>query len=598
MKRPDRSVAAAMMSLAVGLAAPAFGQATDADGYADGYQSGAYGRVRAADGGATIVRAEGDAEDSDRATVNAPLFPGDTVRTDRDQRVEAQLASGTLVRIDRDAEVVFQSLPNPGAKYRDNSVVALNAGVLRLTLRAADEGEFRVDTPNASIYLLGDGEFRIDANDRRGTAVTSIRGVAEVVAGDASVLVRGGMRTTASAGSPPGTPTSQSAFSSDGFDRWCDARDDTYRVRDHDTARDADQRQNVPEEVRPYYQELSLQGNWTEVPDYGVVWYPTSMSTGWRPYVDGSWSYGPGGYFWVADEPWGWAPYHYGNWQWLPAHGWCWVPGRVFAGAWVSWSWGSSYVGWAPLDFWGRPGWHGGHVYNGYYDPDCWTFVNYRHLHSGSVRRYAVPIASVRDDLGRATVVARAPRIAPRRLAESAEWRERALQSVADDHSAHMRPIDADHRPALRLSDVQNHSMRRPSAPAQPVRRGTEPSTAPSIERRTIEPRPRRILEDPRSDTGHGSQPEAENGVRDLYQRMARPRETRGQDTPAPGYQAPTNGTRPSREAPERARPDVARPPPRAEAPRAQPPRPQAQRAVPPRDRGQPQARPRHGDRH
>ena len=580
----------AAMTLALGLSTPVLAQADDPNGYGDGYQSGAYGRVRSADGGATILRADAESGESDSAGVNAPLFPGDTVRTNGSQRVEIQLAGGTIVRIDRASGVIFQSLPNPSAKYRDNTVLALNEGTLRITSRLGEKDEFRVDTPAASVYILGEGEFRIESDDRGVTQVASLRGVVEVVGNEASVLVRGGMQTAAVAGSVPETPSAYTAFSSDGFDRWCDARNDFYRVQDR-YAGTSDPSVTVPDEVRPYQAELSIHGSWTIDNTYGSIWYPTGVAVGWRPYTDGYWSYGPGGYFWVSYEPWGWAPYHYGNWQWTGRRGWGWVPGPVFAGAWVSWSWGAAYVGWAPLDYWGRPGWIGGPYYGGYYDPGCWTFVNYKNINERHIPRYAVPIDTVRDDLRHATVVARGPRVDPRRIAESPAWRERARREVANDRSAHMSPANTDRLPDRRLGEVQDQLRRRPSqgvpvgrAPRSAPFAGTPRDTggAPSTDRRTTSPRSRRILDDPRAGSPASVRPETRDDVRDLYQRMSRPRETRGQEATAPRNTAPPNRTQQSRvEAPRYHAPRDQTP--RYQAPRDQTPRYQAPRDQTPR---------------
>jgi hypothetical protein len=584
------------LSVILGLSLPAAAQTESPEGYGDGYTSGAYGRVRAADGGATIVRADSERGEPDAASVNAPLFPGDALRTNGSQRVEVQLAGGTLVRVDRTSDLTFQSLPNPSAKYHDNTVLALNAGTVSVASRLGEKEEFRIDTRGASIYLLGEGEFRIESDDRGVTQVASRRGVAEVVGNDASVLVRGGMRTAAVAGSTPETPRAYSAYSSDGFDRWCDARDDSYRVQDRYASND-DPHPTVPDEVRPYQTELSQYGNWTVDPDYGSVWYPYGVASSWRPYSSGYWSYGPGGYFWVSTEPWGWAPYHYGNWQWT-VHGWCWVPGHVFAGAWVSWSWGSAYVGWAPLDYWGRPGCGGGAYYAGYYDPGSWTFVGYQNIGARNVQRYAVPIGTVRDDLGRATVVARGPRVDPRRVAQSPVWRERALRQVSEDRAAHMLPSQAGRTPARKLMDVQDQLLRRPSLPAPALRSTKDAAVAPSVERRTPTTRSRRIFDDPRTGAGPSIQPETRDDVRDLYQRMSRPRETRGQDVLERGG-PPSYGPQPSRADRLRAEP------PRADAPRAQvhapsapPPRAQPPRAPAPRPQAAPREKPKHGDKH
>jgi hypothetical protein len=611
---------AAALAAVLALGAPAHGQAADENGYGDGYQSGAYGRVRSADAGGTIVRADTESAESENASVNAPLFPGDTLRTDGNQRVEVQLAGGSTVRLDHGGEVVFQSLPTASAKFQDNTVLALNAGVMRITSRLhdRDKEDFRIDTRDASVYLLGEGEFRIVTDDRGGTRVASLRGVAEVVGNEASVLVRGGMITSVVAGSTPDQPRAYSAMASDGFDRWCASRDDAERVHDSYAAQ-GNEPKDVPDEVRPYYGELSTQGRFETDPEYGTVWYPTGVSYDWRPYYDGSWSYGPGGYFWVSNEPWGWAPYHYGNWQWSSSHRWCWVPGPVFAGAWVSWSWGSFSVGWAPLDFWGRPGWIGGPLYDGYYDPGCWTFVNYSHIHDHNVGRVAVPIDTVRTDIRHATVVTRAPRVDPRRIAASPEWRDRAIRQVVSDRSARMSPIQVGRRPERTLSDVQTHLTRRPAqqtSPSERVRRDTIGST-PSVDPRAGTPRPRRIFEDPRAGARPSVRPETRDDVRDLYQRMSRPRETRGQDATAPRIDASPSRTQridaprgsrqddsrvaPRREAPSAPRQEAPRAQPRREAPvapRQEAPRAQAPRAQAPRPQAAPRPKESHGDKH
>ena len=51
----------------------------------------------------------------------------------------------------------------------------------------------------------------------------------------------------------------------------------------------------------------------------------------------------------MSRDPWGGDPYHYGTWVSLSGYGWAWVPGTVWAPAWVTWSYSDRYVGWAPL---------------------------------------------------------------------------------------------------------------------------------------------------------------------------------------------------------------------------------------------------------
>ena len=95
--------------------------------------------------------------------------------------------------------------------------------------------------------------------------------------------------------------------------------------------------------------ELSWNGEWIQTPEYGTVWRPRRVSDDWQPYVYGRWVWTQAGWAWASDEPFGWAVYHYGRWSWSPAFGWMWVPGRVWAPAWVSWRWSDGYAAWCPL---------------------------------------------------------------------------------------------------------------------------------------------------------------------------------------------------------------------------------------------------------
>lgn len=136
--------------------------------------------------------------------------------------------------------------------------------------------------------------------------------------------------------------------------------------------------------VEEFQEKLSPYGTWTSLPTYGLVWQPTGMAAGWRPYLWGQWVWTRWGWTWVSDEPWGWGPYHYG--RWVHHNGWYWVPGRVWGPAWVSWRWGGGVAGWCPL------GW-GGVAFD--FGP-AWVFVDSRHF-LDPVRQHAVPHDGARD---------------------------------------------------------------------------------------------------------------------------------------------------------------------------------------------------------
>ena len=139
-----------------------------------------------------------------------------------------------------------------------------------------------------------------------------------------------------------------------------------------------------------FHDSLAPYGDWMQMSPYGWVWAPRAVRTDWRPYLDGHWVYTDYEWTWVSDEDWGWAPYHYGRWALDHRHGWVWVPGTVWAPAWVSWRWGDGYAGWAPLppevDITVGPANYG-------IDPLAYTFVEARYITEPVLVRRCLPPA-------------------------------------------------------------------------------------------------------------------------------------------------------------------------------------------------------------
>src|SRR5512141_2323419 len=100
-----------------------------------------------------------------------------------------------------------------------------------------------------------------------------------------------------------------------------------------------------------FYDELEPYGRWVDCNygGYGDCWVPSRVSRGWQPYSNGEWVYTEYGWTWVSYDEWGDDPYHYGTWVSTNRYGWAWIPGTVWAPAWVTWSYSDNYVGWAPL---------------------------------------------------------------------------------------------------------------------------------------------------------------------------------------------------------------------------------------------------------
>lgn len=142
------------------------------------------------------------------------------------------------------------------------------------------------------------------------------------------------------------------------------------------------QAQDVTVSYQSFYDELSPYGQWVYDPDYGNVWVPNEDAD-FRPYYSrGRWVMTDYGNTWVSDDPWGWACYHYGRWTYNPYYGWIWIPGYEWAPAWVSWRWGGSYCGWAPMG----PGINVGMSWG---CPDSWwVFIGPQYLYRTNYYNY------------------------------------------------------------------------------------------------------------------------------------------------------------------------------------------------------------------
>ncbi|HXR08352.1 MAG TPA: DUF6600 domain-containing protein [Candidatus Acidoferrum sp.] len=101
-----------------------------------------------------------------------------------------------------------------------------------------------------------------------------------------------------------------------------------------------------------FYDSLAPYGNWVPTAD-GWGWQPmvATVNADWRPYCDrGQWVLTDDGWYWQSDYSWGWGPFHYGRWRHGGGLGWVWIPGNVWAPAWVAWrNTTDGFAGWAAL---------------------------------------------------------------------------------------------------------------------------------------------------------------------------------------------------------------------------------------------------------
>jgi hypothetical protein len=148
-----------------------------------------------------------------------------------------------------------------------------------------------------------------------------------------------------------------------------------------------------PSALTDFREPLQNYGTWTEDPTYGTIWVPDSAQVGadFAPYqTSGHWATDDNGeWMWVSDYEWGYIPFHYGRWVWVGSR-WGWIPGRVYAPAWVTWRVGDDgYLGWAPLP--PTYYWSGGYAVGLWTVPyAAYCFVPTSYVFYGNVSTYVV----------------------------------------------------------------------------------------------------------------------------------------------------------------------------------------------------------------
>ncbi|MCU0938951.1 MAG: hypothetical protein MUC86_07345 [Burkholderiaceae bacterium] len=316
------------------------------------------------------------------ATLNWPITSGYRLTTGPVGRAEIRIGSLTL-RADGDTEIDFNRIDD------DLIQIVVQSGSLALRARNREIlPEIDIVTPRERIVLDDVGRYRIDVDPAAGvTAVTTWVGDARVATGRSTFAVRSGQRGEFGNAPPPGFVLVQPA--ADTFDDWVASRD-----RRDDTL--ASTRYVSPETTG--VEVLDQYGTWRTVPEYGTVWYPAAVPSGWAPYRFGRWVYvSPWGWTWIDDAPWGFAPFHYGRWA-LVGSGWAWVPGAwvarpIYAPALVGWygapgasvTVGFGSVGWFPL----AP--YEPYIPSYYYNRRYITGVNIGHVGNIDYRRIAPP---------------------------------------------------------------------------------------------------------------------------------------------------------------------------------------------------------------
>jgi hypothetical protein len=257
------------------------------------------------------------------ATVNTPVVNGDHISTGQNARAEIQLDHANILRLSD------QSTANVVTMSRTQMQLQIGQGLANYEVFKNNEANVEIDTPNVAIRpQMGEGSYRILVNSDGETIVDVRKGSAEISTPQGSTRVERDQRITVQGNADNAQYQVSGAPGKDDWDRWNGDRDRTIEGA------------QSWQHTNPYYtgtQDLDQNGQWTNVPDYGSVWFPQEGS-GWAPYRDGRWVYEPYyGWTWVSYEPWGWAPYHYGRW-FVYGGNWGWWPGPVYGGYYPVWA--------------------------------------------------------------------------------------------------------------------------------------------------------------------------------------------------------------------------------------------------------------------
>ena len=317
-----------------------------------------------------VVLREGSTE-PEQGVLNLPVGPGDTIRTSGDRRCEIQFDTGTIVRLDFSTEARIETILARSLSSADEmSVLTLSRGRVYVMYKQYDRKEmFQILTPNAAVKMKHNSVALISAASD-GTTETQVKyGRAQVLFGPAEKrlddrTVKKGERLIVLADHQFELAA---AIEDTAFELWNKEINAHFDALHEGLTAIPKPIQKLPPAVFYFAQfHASHYGEWLWDDFYGYVWRPFidngAYPWGWSPYIAGRWSYSGGQMFWVPEEPWGWVPYHLGIWQWDKKHGWVWLPGSMFAPAWVTWDFYFGYACWRP---WSLFDWM-------YYDEYAW----------------------------------------------------------------------------------------------------------------------------------------------------------------------------------------------------------------------------------
>ena len=331
--------------------------------------------------------------------LNFPVIPGDVIIT-HDRPCEIQFDSGTVVRLDVNSRLKVETvLAQTLSSEEKLSSLFLEKGRMYLMYAAYNSWEiFQLVTPTAALKMKNHTVLVVSQDELASTRIAVCQGSAKVLFGPdeknlKAQTIKKGENVIIGL-----TPEIQrvTAFSEfEGFLAWNEKVNQKFVDLHKGITPIPKPVQKLPQAVFYFAQYYGNQyGEWLWDDLYGYVWRPFYNDIypwgNWSPYVYGRWSLVNGNLFWVPEEPWGWVPYHLGIWQWDKKIGWVWIPGSVFAPAWVDWYFYYGFFSWTPwtlndMLFYGYYGMNPGDYYwNSYWNN--WSTGSY--FSGDEIKRY------------------------------------------------------------------------------------------------------------------------------------------------------------------------------------------------------------------
>ena len=290
--------------------------------------------VRLSDVQGAVQVSGGDAAFS-QAQLNMPVVEGMKLVAAADGRAEIQFEDGSVTRITPNSSITLTQL----SRKADGSAVTVISADSGLSYYELNEraSQYTVRVGQDSVVPVDGSIFRIEL-DNPSPELAVMHGTVHV-SNDQTLAAD--VHTNQSAlfdAQNPNEYQLEQSVAADSWDQWNSDRDEALAQLD-ESATEARASTGSPD--NPAWSDLDANGDWYNVPGYGMGWAPDGVGEDWDPYGAGEWGYyNDVGYTWISAYSWGWWPYHCGAWSWFDGFGWMWFPGNA--------GWGGVGYGWYP----------------------------------------------------------------------------------------------------------------------------------------------------------------------------------------------------------------------------------------------------------